>query len=108
MEGRRITVRLDPSILLERLILDRLAAIPKPRHQDWLRSLLVNGYLAEARVLREVQNGTANPSSETACAEKSASLPPSAYASWLRQPAKRVGKSREDPAEKMPISATPH
>jgi len=45
-------------MLVEALILQRLNAVPKRRHQDWIRSLLVQGFLAESRLVRQL-NGTA-------------------------------------------------
>ena len=58
VEGRRITVRLDPGLLVEALILKRLNTVPKRRHPDWIRALLVQGFLAECRVVRQLK-GTA-------------------------------------------------
>jgi len=107
MDGRRISVRLDPGMLLERLVLEGLAAIPKSRQQDWVRSLVVQGFLAESRVLRQVQKGSAVPANETVREEKPAGLPPSAYANWLRQPAKRPASSRRAVAETTRHSPTP-
>ena len=57
-EGLRVSVQLDPGMLVEALILQRLNAVPKRRHQDWIRSLLVQGFLAESRLVRQL-NGTA-------------------------------------------------
>ena len=56
-KGQRVIVRLDPGILVEALILQRLNTVPKSRHQDWIRSLLVQGFLSESRVFRQL-NGT--------------------------------------------------
>ena len=58
LEGRRVTVRLDPGLLVEALILKRLNTVPKCRHPDWIRTLLVQGFLAESRVVRQLK-GTA-------------------------------------------------
>ena len=58
LEGRRITVRLDPGLLVEALILKRLNTVPKCRHPDWIRALLIQGFLAECRVVRQLK-GTA-------------------------------------------------
>ena len=35
-------------MLVESLILQRLNTVPKRRHQDWIRALLVQGFLAES------------------------------------------------------------
>ena len=59
LEGRRVTVRLDPGLLVEALILKRLNTVPKRRHPDWIRALLVQGFLAECRVVRQLK-GTAS------------------------------------------------
>ena len=58
-KGRRIHVQLDPGMLVEALILERLNALPKRRYPDWIRSLLVQGFLAESRVFRQL-DGTAS------------------------------------------------
>ena len=58
LEGQRVTVRLDPGLLVEALILKRLNTVPKRRHPDWIRALLVQGFLAECRVVRQLA-GTA-------------------------------------------------
>ncbi|MGB5639322.1 MAG: hypothetical protein WBM63_09400, partial [Sedimenticolaceae bacterium] len=57
-EGRRVSVQLDPGILVESLILQRLNTVPKRRHQDWIRALLVQGFLAESGMIRRL-NATA-------------------------------------------------
>lgn len=54
-QGQRISVPLDPGMLLERLILARLAATPRAWQQEWLRTLLGQGYLWESRMLREAR-----------------------------------------------------
>ena len=59
LEGRRVTVRLDPGLLVEALILKRLNTVPKRRHPDWIRALLIQGFLAECRVVRQL-NSTAS------------------------------------------------
>ena len=58
LEGRRVSVRLDPGLLVEALILKRLNTVPKRRHPDWIRALLIQGFLAECRVVRQLK-GTA-------------------------------------------------
>jgi len=59
LEGRRVSVRLDPGLLVEALILKRLNTVPKRRHSDWIRALLIQGFLAESRVVRQLK-GTAS------------------------------------------------
>jgi len=57
-KGLRICLRLDPAMLVEALILKRLAALPKPRHPEWLRALLTQGFLTESRVLQALHRAT--------------------------------------------------
>ncbi len=58
-KARRVHVQLDAGMLVEALILERLNALPKRRHPDWIRSLLAQGFLSESRVLRQI-DGTAS------------------------------------------------
>ena len=51
-EPRRLGVTLDPGLVLERLILRRLSDLKPKRGQDWLRSLLAQGFLAEGQWIR--------------------------------------------------------
>ena len=53
--AQRLCIRLDPAMLLEGLLLERLARVPKARRQEWLRGLLVQGYLWEGRTSRGVR-----------------------------------------------------
>ena len=62
LEGRRVSVRLDPGLLVEALILKRLDTVPKRRHPDWIRALLVQGFLAECRVARQLKEPAAEHS----------------------------------------------
>jgi hypothetical protein len=54
---RRIGVVLDPEVFVEGLILKRIEALPKRRQADWLRGLIVRGFLAESRVVRALEIG---------------------------------------------------
>ena len=47
-------MHLDPRMALEAIILNRLERIPTARRQEWLRSLLVQGFRLECLVLRDV------------------------------------------------------
>ena len=51
-EPQRLSLTLDPGLVLERLILRRLSGLKRKRGQDWLRSLLVQGFLAEGQWIR--------------------------------------------------------
>ncbi len=53
---RCIAVELDPRVALEALVLNRLERIPAARRQEWLRSLLVQGFRHECQTLRVVQD----------------------------------------------------
>lgn len=48
---QRIAVRLDPRVALESIILSRLERTPTRRRQEWLRSLLLQGFRSECREL---------------------------------------------------------
>ena len=52
--GQRVALQLDPRIALEAIILNRLERIPPARRQEWLRSLLVQGFRLECLALRGV------------------------------------------------------
>jgi hypothetical protein len=55
--GRRLVLKLDADMPFESLILQRLIRLPASRRHDWLRTLLVEGFKAECRSLRELQGG---------------------------------------------------
>ena len=50
--SQRFSLTLDPGLVLERMILSRLSELKRKRGQDWLRSLLVQGFLVEGQWLR--------------------------------------------------------
>ncbi len=106
LEGFRISVRLDAGLPVEALIVKRLIALPKRRHQDWIRALLIQGFVAESRVHRQVQIGLASPASGSPPAEKPVALPTSAYANWRREPATRQASSGRVVAERTPPAPT--
>ena len=54
--AQRLCIRLDPAMLLEGVLLERLALVPKARRPEWLRGLLVQGYLWEERTGRGVRS----------------------------------------------------
>jgi len=74
--GHRFTLQLDTRIALEAIILNRLERIPKARRQEWLRGLLVQGFRAECRTLRDVQGAPE-------------SSPATTFSSWLTKDSSR-------------------
>lgn len=49
----RIVLHLNTRMALEAIFLKRLESIPQTRRQEWLRSLLVQGFRAECQLLRQ-------------------------------------------------------
>lgn len=56
---KRIVVNLDLCERMEANILNQCERLPKRRRSEWLRRLLVQGYLAENRALRASPQRTA-------------------------------------------------
>ena len=52
---QRFSLTLDPCLVLERLILARLSGFKRKRAQDWLRALLVQGFLVEGQYNKGIQ-----------------------------------------------------
>ena len=104
--AHRVSLRLDAGILVEGLILGRLADLPKPRHQDWLRSLLVQGYLAESRLVRAVQAGLEKPAG-VATTEPHRRVPGSAFCDWLSRPAAPARSGQTNRKGSMPSDPPP-
>jgi hypothetical protein len=77
---KRLRVSLDPGIVLERAILRRLSGHKRKRAQDWLRSLLVQGFLAEGRWLRANEFD-----GERGHEHRARSVPATPFASWLER-----------------------
>lgn len=48
----QIALQLEPRIALEAIILNRLELIPGARRQEWLRGLVVQGFLIECHTLQ--------------------------------------------------------
>lgn len=86
-------------MLVEALILDRLATLPKRRHPDWIRSLLVQGFLAERRVDRRLSA----TKSDTAVGRRQVPNTPRAgftFGDWVSRstrPQPMAGTDREAP-----------
>ena len=107
MESQRITLRLDPEMLLEGLLLERLGGLPKHRRPDWLRSLLVSGFLQEGRVLREIRKGTGGPATLAANRDRPSGVPDTAFASWLGRPASGSAGPPTARPEALPVAEKP-
>ena len=76
--SQRFSLTLDPGLVLERMILSRLSELKRKRGQDWLRSLLVQGFLVEGQWLRrERQSGG------DGAAPAEAKIPTTPFANWL-------------------------
>jgi len=92
----RMSVRLDHAVFIERAILEHAARLGKAQAERWLRSLLVQGFLVESRVLHAVA-GHRRP--DTARPSPRGSLPPSAFAAWLGSaPARAARRAPAAPA----------
>jgi hypothetical protein len=77
--GQRLCLQLDPRMAFEALILQRLQCIPTGRRQEWLRGLLIQGFLAECRQRREADGGVCDrPGAATR-------RPGHAFAGWLTE-----------------------
>ncbi len=85
--GQRLCLELDPRMPFEALLLQRLQRIPTGRRQAWLRGLLVQGFLDECRLRREVEDGAPGTTTRQG----------TAFASWLTE---RAPASQPPPAAK--------
>ena len=90
--AQRLGIRLDPAMLLEGLLLARLALVPKARRQEWLRGLLVQGYLWEARTSHGVRSDDEFGRFGADQAEKRVPASATAFAGWLTRPQTAVPK----------------
>ena len=94
MNAQRVSLRLDAALLLEGVLLDRHAAIPKARQAHWLRTLLVRGLEEELRIAREI--GLPGPGQGTEVPEDRR-VSRSAFASWLAERGARGRAARVRP-----------
>lgn len=60
-KSRRLTLTLDATLPFEALIQERLERLPKARRQDWLRTLLVEGFKQESRQLKKLERRSRQP-----------------------------------------------
>ena len=84
-----IVLQLDVTVAFEALILNELRRRPTARQAEWLRSLLVQGFLYERRALQAVQAAGVMP----IVARDTSSAPPAA-------PALAIVK--DEPADRPP------
>jgi hypothetical protein len=85
LAAKRVCIRLDPAMLIEGVLLRRLAQIPKARRQEWLRGLLVQGCLWEVRTSREA-GGAGDAAGYVQGPNASPPNPPRPSAPWLVKP----------------------
>lgn len=100
-EPQRLSLTLDPGLVLERLILRRLSGLQRKRAQDWLRALLVQGFLTEGQWIRS----ECSRASDRALPQEPR-IPTTAFASWLERahaPARRA----LEPVVPTPTPAAP-
>jgi hypothetical protein len=71
-------------MLLEGLLIEHLSRVPKARRQEWLRTLLVQGYLWEGGVSRRTQRN-ARPVAGGPVEPKAGAWG-KAFAHWLARP----------------------
>lgn len=102
---QRLCIRLDPAMLLEGVLLERLALVPKARRQEWLRGLLVQGYLWEARTSRGVRSDDEFGSLGAGQAQNKVPASATAFAGRLTRP--RPAMPRTMPQGGGPPRAVP-
>ncbi|MBX3707098.1 MAG: hypothetical protein KF911_10765 [Pseudomonadales bacterium] len=98
-EPLRLSLTLDPDLVLERLILRRLSGLKRKRGQDWLRSLLVQGFLAEGQWIR-------SECPRDRASSQASRIPTSSFASWLERTHKPA-RPAFDPAAPTSTPASP-
>lgn len=97
VDPKRLSLTLDPGLVLERLILQRLSGLTRKRGQDWLRSLLVQGFLAEGRWIRSDLRGD-----DTNKGPHETRVPATPFAGWLGQ----AHSAKQPDVESAPAAAT--
>jgi hypothetical protein len=99
---KRLSITLDPGLVLERLILRRLEDLQRKRGQDWLRSLLVQGFLAEGRWLR-----TGEPGECGSRVPHGNPIPATPFARWLEGSRANDRADHEPPTRSVTAPMTP-
>lgn len=93
-ELKRVSVTLDPTCVVEALVITRLSASTRTRGRAWLRSLVTLGYLTEARLLCAERAGRAD--------ETERAYPP-APAPLRRSFGRPSARASADPGVQVPI-----
>ena len=96
-EPQRIRLTLDPGLVLERLILKRLAELTRQRGHDWLRSLLIQGFLTEGRWLR-----TEGSQTREGRAPRAPEIPATPFGRWLGNTVRSPTEFPDRPAVPVP------
>ncbi len=99
---KRLSITLDPGLVLERLILRRLADLQRKRGQDWLRSLLVQGFLAEGRWLR-----SGDPRGSHCGVPVEPAVPTTPFSRWLQGAHDNGGSDQESAPRSAKAPTTP-
>ncbi len=60
-DDRRLCVTLNRELEVEALVLRSLDMVPPRRRQEWLRGLLVAGFMAERRLVRDARESEDRP-----------------------------------------------
>ena len=101
---QRISVQLDRSVLIERLLLKRWEACTRQAQQTWLRSLLVQGFMVECALLR-VADLRQYPNFPDRHAQLTPRNSLSNYGTWLAERSTRNTASIERPV-RSPVPVT--
>jgi hypothetical protein len=99
---KRLSITLDPGLVLERLILRRLADLQRKREQDWIRSLLVQGFLAEGRWLR-----AGEPDGSQSRVPHGPAVPATPFSQWLQGARDNSSSDQEPTPRSADVPTTP-
>lgn len=91
VHGVRTVVRLDSRIALEAIILNRYERVPQGRREEWLRRLLVQGFLSECSAVRSVQERPGRSGQKE-------------FGDWLVQKSKGLADAKSPPAPYRPTA----
>ena len=101
-----MSVQLDRSVLIERLLLKRWEICTRGAQQGWLRSLLVQGFMVECALLRAADlRDQSSPSDRNA--KITTRDPVSSYGAWLTERSTRNTALAERPTRSpAPVAVT--